>query len=151
MYNGTKHAQHTLQIKLKCFSKLAYLWADGSHRYIVRCISCYVSQCNTGPISIHSGIATTSILQLVPHTVVPYDNTTHGLWGSPWHHRSVTFSPILNCYTCWRRRCCSKVTVAICKSPLLDDWLLLYPPQVEHLWFQQVDVAVISVTVCSMP
>ena len=30
---------------------------------------------------------------------------------------------------------------------LLDDWLLLYPPQVEHLWFQQKLVSVIHVTV----
>ena len=29
---------------------------------------------------------------------------------------------------------------------LLDDWLLLYPPQVEHLWFQQKLVEAISHT-----
>ena len=29
---------------------------------------------------------------------------------------------------------------------LLDDWLLLYPPQVEHLWCQQKLVSVIHMT-----
>ena len=26
------------------------------------------------------------------------------------------------------------------RNDMLDDWLLLYPPQVEHLWFQQKQV-----------
>ena len=33
---------------------------------------------------------------------------------------------------------------------LLDDWLLLYPPQVEHLWFQQKLVSVIHMRDCAL-
>ena len=88
-------------------------------------ISGYVYQCNTGPISIHCGVATTTIPLSVPHTIVPYHNIALELGGDPRHHWSVTFTPIHNWYTCWRTRCCSKGRFQCEGQPVYRDYALL--------------------------